>query len=321
MKHVLLLGFGNGELPDGALEQARKIAPDYEFVISDKADEMEKYLGRIEIAVRHVPLSLLDRAPLAKWYHHWYAGVDWLERFPRIREGGLLVTNASGVHAVSVTEHLLSMMLAFARNLHLNVRAQAQREWRREKYEALFELASKRLLVVGLGTIGEHFARAARGLGMEVTGIRKHPARASDATGRVYGPEHLYEELGKADFVVIILPATPETRKLFTKREFGAMKEDSYFMNIGRGSIVDEPALIEALRNGKIRGAGLDVFETEPLPSNSPLWDMEQVIITPHTGGLTPEYFRRSWPIFTENLKRYIEGRPLLNLVNKSAGY
>jgi len=232
-----------------------------------------------------------------------------------------MVTNASGVHAVSVTEHLLSMMLAFARNLHLNVRAQARREWRRETMNALFELAGKRLLVVGLGAIGEHFARAARGLGMEVTGIRRHPDRASDAVARVYGTEHLHEELSKADFVVIILPATQDTRSLFSTREFEAMREGSYFINIGRGSIVDEPALIEALRKGRIRGAGLDVFETEPLPPDSPLWDMEQVIITPHTGGFTLEYFRRSWPIFTENLKRYIEGRPLLNVVNKAAGY
>jgi phosphoglycerate dehydrogenase-like enzyme len=321
MLPVLLLGFGNGELPGDALEQIRMIAPDYEFVVTDKADEIEKYLDRIEIAVRHVPLALLDRAPQIQWYHNWYAGVEWLERFPRIREGGLTVTNASGVHAVSVTEHVLSMMLAFARNLHLNVRAQMRREWRRETNDALFELAGKRLLIVGLGAIGEHFARAAQGLGMEVTGIRRNPDRGSDAVARVYGPEQLHVELANADFVVIILPATPNTKKLFSKREFEAMKKNSFFINVGRGSIVDETALIQALQNGRICGAGIDVFETEPLPPNSPLWDMEQVIITPHTGGYTPEYFRRSWPIFTENLKRFIEGLPLLNVVNKTAGY
>jgi len=321
MLPIILLGFRNGELPGDALEQIRMIAPDYEYIVTDKADEIEKYLDRIKIAVRHVPLSLIDRAPLIQWYHHWYAGVDWLEGFPRIREGGLIVTNASGVHAVSVTEQVLSMMLAFARNLHLNVRAQTRREWRRDTYDALFELAGKRLLIVGLGAIGEHCARAAQSLGMEVTGIRRHPDRTSDAVARVYGPEQLHGELGKADFVVIILPATPDTKKLFSKREFEAMQKNSYFINVGRGPIVDETALIHALQNGRIRGAGLDVFETEPLPPDSPLWDMEQVIITPHTGGYTPEYFRRSWPIFTENLKRFVEGRPLLNVVNKAAGY
>jgi D-2-hydroxyacid dehydrogenase (NADP+) len=321
MKPVLLLGFAQGELPEGALEQARAIAPAYETVVSVNAAAIEPYLGRIEIAVRHAPLSMLERAPLLRWYHHWYAGVDWLERHPGIREGGATVTNSSGVHAVSVTEHILSMMLAFARNLHLNIRAQARREWRNETMDALFELAGRRVLVVGLGVIGAHFAHAARSLGMDVAAIRHHPDRASDAAKRVYGPERLHEELGGADFVVVILPATQETRKLFSEREFDAMKEGSYFINVGRGSIVDEPAMVEALRRGRIRGAGLDVFETEPLPADSPLWGMEQVIITPHTGGFTPEYFRRSWAIFSENLTRYVEGRPLLNVVDKKAGY
>ncbi|OHD69142.1 MAG: hypothetical protein A2W19_06010 [Spirochaetes bacterium RBG_16_49_21] len=321
MQPVVLLGFGQGELPGDALDRVRAIAPNYEVVIADKSDTVEKYLDRVEIAVRHVSLSLLARAPLLRWYHHWYAGVDWLERFPGIRESEVTVTNASGVHTVSVTEHLLSMMLAFARNLHLNVRAQARREWRKETMDALFELAGKRVLVVGLGAIGTHFARAAQSLGMTVTAIRRHAIASTDAAARVYGPEHLHGELGKADFVVIILPATPDTRKLFTAREFEAMREGSYFINVGRGSIVDETALVQALRSGRIRGAGLDVFETEPLPADSPLWDMDQVIITPHMGGYTPEYFRRSWPIFTENLKRYVEGRPLVNVVDKGAGY
>jgi phosphoglycerate dehydrogenase-like enzyme len=321
MKPVLLLGFSQGELPEGALGQARAIAPAYETIVSVNAAAIEPYLGRIEIAVGHAPLALLERAPLLMWYHHWYAGVDWLERYPGIREGGATVTNVSGVHAISVTEHVLAMMLAFARNLHLNIRAQERREWRKETMKGLFELAGRRVLVVGLGVIGAHFARAAKSLGMEVTGIRRHPDRASDAADRVYGPERLHEELGRADFVVVILPATLETRKLFSAREFGAMREGSYFINVGRGSIVDEPAMVQALRSGRISGAGLDVFETEPLPADSPLWGMEQVIITPHTGGFTPEYFRRSWEIFSENLARYVEGRPLLNVVDKKAGY
>jgi phosphoglycerate dehydrogenase-like enzyme len=318
---VLLLGFNNGELPPHAREEVRSLVSDRDILVTDNRAEMEEVLDRIEIAVRHVPLEVLGNAPALKWYHHWYAGVDWLERYPDLRGRDFALTNASGVHAVSITEQVLGMILAFARSLHKDIRAQAHSIWRKPTMTDVFEVSGKRMLIVGMGAIGTHLARAASGLGVQVTGIRRHGGPAVDGVHAVLGIEHLHDQLGRADFVVIALPATADTRHMFGAREFSEMRAGSYLINIGRGSIVDEPALISALESGHLAGAGLDVFETEPLPVESPLWKMEQVIITPHTGGHTPAYFERSWPIFMENLRRYLEGRELQNLVDKGAGY
>jgi phosphoglycerate dehydrogenase-like enzyme len=225
------------------------------------------------------------------------------------------------VHAVPVTEQILSFMFAFARNLHLNIRAQARHEWRKESMAQVSELSGKRALVIGVGAIGSHFARAAACLGMRVTGIRRHPEKDGSGVDEVFGLGELHRELGRADYVVVILPATPETRGMFAAPEFEAMKNGAVFINAGRGSLVDEKALVSALRSGRIGGAGLDVFETEPLPSDSPLWDMENVIIAPHTAGYTPEYVGRSFEIFLDNFPRYRAGEPLHNRVDKAAGY
>jgi len=321
VRQVLLLGFDNGELPDDALLQVRATAQDHEIIVTADTKEMERHLDHVEIAVGSVPFELLERAPSLRWFHHWHAGVDWLARHPALREGNLLVTNASGVHAVSITEHMLGMMTAFARNLHHSIRAQAQGVWRRDDLPPVFELYGKRVLVVGLGAIGRHFSQAISGLGMHPIGIRRSAGASVPGVSEIYGIDKLSEQLPLADFVINTLPATQETYRIFSRREFSLMKRGAYLINIGRGSTVDEAALIEALEQGTLGGAGLDVFETEPLAADSPLWRMPQVIITPHTAGMTPLYFTRGWRIFIDNLSRYLAGAELHNLVDKRAGY
>ncbi len=321
MQPVVLLGFGENDVPADLVDRLRQLSPEREVVLTGERERMESVVDRLEVATGSVPFELLSKAPRLKWYHHWYAGVDWLERYPAIRANDLVITNTSGVHAVPVTEQILSFMFAFARNLHLNIRAQARHEWRKESMAQVSELSGKRALVIGVGAIGSHFARAAACLGMRVTGIRRHPEKDGSAVGEVFGLGELHRELGRADYVVVILPATPETRGMFAAPEFEAMKNGAVFINAGRGSLVDEKALVSALRSGRIGGAGLDVFETEPLPSDSPLWDMENVIIAPHTAGYTPEYVGRSFEIFLDNFPRYLAGEPLHNRVDKAAGY
>ncbi|WP_455383028.1 D-2-hydroxyacid dehydrogenase [Salinispira pacifica] len=321
MQPVVLLGFEERELPDGVVDRIEDLLPGREVVVTRDRGRMEPLVDRIEIACGSVPFDLFPRAPGLKWYHHWYAGVDWLERHPEIRASEIEITNTSGVHAIPVSEQILAFMFAFARNLHLNVRAQQSRVWRRESMAAIRELAGRSVLVVGAGAIGAHFARAAGCLGMKVSGIRRHPAKGGEGLESVHGIDQLDSQLGLADFVVVILPATPETRGLFSAAQFQAMKSDAVFINVGRGSIVDEPALVEALRSSTIAGACLDVFESEPLPEESPLWEMDNVIIAPHTAGYTPEYAARSFDILLSNIPRYLSGRELLNRVDKQAGY
>jgi phosphoglycerate dehydrogenase-like enzyme len=282
---------------------------------------MEEHLDSIEIVFGSPPRDLLDKAPNLRWIQQWGAGADWLLRHPELADKDFLLTSASGVHAVPIAEHLLAFMLCFGRGFHKALRWQGQHHWEKVAQQDLFELPGKTALVVGVGAIGAHFATLASALGVRVVGMRRDPSRAASGVERMVGPDALRSELPRADFVVITVPLTPETRGMFGEEELRLMKQDAYLLNIGRGGTVDEDALVRVLREGAIAGAGLDVFETEPLPESSPLWDMEQVIVTSHYSGLTPCYERRVFGIFIPNLRRYLAGEPLSNVVDRGLGY
>jgi phosphoglycerate dehydrogenase-like enzyme len=175
--------------------------------------------------------------------------------------------------------------------------------------------------LIGLGAVGEKTAQKAKGLNMRVLGVRRHPGRSTPWIDRVYEPENLMEMLPQADWVVITAPLTPETKGMIGERELRALKKSACIINISRGPVIQEQALIQALREGWIAGAGLDVFEEEPLPDSSLLWDMENVIITGHYAGGTPHFLDRLMEIFLENLRRYQTGEPLFNVVDKRLGY
>jgi len=177
------------------------------------------------------------------------------------------------------------------------------------------------LLVIGVGAIGSRIAQVASALGMRVLGLRRDPSKSVGAVSAMYGPGQLLEVLPKADFVVLTVPLTRETSGMIGKVELTAMKPTAYLINVGRGGTVLETALVSALEEGTIAGVGLDVFEQEPLPEDSPLWEMDNVIITCHYSGLTPDYHQRALGIFLDNSHRYRTGRPLLNVVNKEIGY
>lgn len=297
------------------------LAPDMQLVITDNADEIEAVLPEVEIATGHVPPDLLARMPKLRWYQQWGAGADWLLRHPEIAARDFILTNASGIHAIQISEHILALMLAFARRLPQAMRAQWRGDWERQPRERLFELAGKTLLLIGLGAIGSRTAQVAAALGMRVLGVRRNPAGPIPGVEQIVGPDRLLGILPLADFVVLTIPLTPETRHLIGEQELRAMKPSAYIFNIGRGGTIDEAVLIRALREGWIAGAGLDVFEKEPLPADSPLWQMENVIITAHYAGATPHYNERALGVFLDNLRRYRAGEPLRNVVDKSLGY
>jgi phosphoglycerate dehydrogenase-like enzyme len=233
-----------------------------------------------------------------------------------------VLTSTSGIHAIQMTEHIFALLLALARELPRAMRLQEGCEWiHQSRHEHLFELAGKTMLLIGVGAIGQRTARVAAAMDMRVLGVRRNPTLGAPAVDAMFGPGQLVDLLPQADVIVLTVPLTTETRGMIGEPELRAMRSTAYLINVGRGGTVDEEVLARALREGWIAGAGLDVFETEPLPEDSPLWGLDRVIITSHYAGVTPHYHERALEIFLENLQRYQTGEPLRNVVDKQLGY
>ncbi len=265
--------------------------------------------------------ELLTRAPRLRWFQAASAGVDRLEESGFL-ERQVVITNSSGVHATPVGEYVLMVMLMFAKGAHRLVRAQAERRWTHPPMPA--ELRGATVGVVGMGRIGTEVARLSRAAGCRVLAIRRSAQERRPGRSRadeVLPPSDLPYLLSESDYVVLAVPLTRQTRHLIGRDELRAMKPAAVLINIARGAVVDEEALVQALKEGWIGGAGLDVFEREPLPEDSELWGLENVILTPHISGGTELYFERAVPIFCENLRRYLKGRPLRNVVDPRRGY
>ncbi|MEO7913225.1 MAG: D-2-hydroxyacid dehydrogenase [Roseiflexaceae bacterium] len=317
---VLLVCLPVERLSEAQFAQLQAAAPDMRVVRMTERAEIEGLIDEVEIAVSF-PHDLLARASHLRWVQEWGAGVDWLLQHPEVAELDFTLTNASGVHAIPISEQILAYLLAFARGLPAAVRAQDRHTWQPAKRDQLFELAGKTMLLVGVGAIGERTAVIAAALGMRVLGIRRNPAGDIPGVEAIYGSDQLHDLLPEADFVVLTVPLSHATQGMIGERELRVMKPTSYVINIGRGGTIQQPALIQALREGWIAGAGLDVFDQEPLPATSPLWELENVIMTAHYAGLTPVYNQRALAILLDNLKRYRAGEPLKNVVDKAAGY
>ena len=286
---------------------------------------LEEALATAEVLYGFPPSAdraseLATKARKLRWFQAASAGVD------RLEAGGLLgrkvvVTNSSGIHGTPIGEYVLGIMLAFAKGLHRSFRSQAGRQWVRYLPS---ELRGKTVGVVGMGHIGAEVARLAKAFGCRVLAVRRSAASRSKSdplADELLPAADLPYLLSESDFVVLAVPLTPETRHLIDEQALGAMKDTAYLINISRGAVVDEAALTRALREGRIAGAGLDVFEREPLPPESDLWDMENVIVTPHISGGTELYFQRAVELFCENLRRYLAKEPLVNLVDPRRGY
>ncbi len=251
-----------------------------------------------------------------RWIQAASAGVDGL-LFPELVASDVVLTNARGVFDRPIAEHVVGLLLLFAKDLRGVLERQRRREWRPRDTETL---EGKRLLVVGVGSIGRAIARTAKTFGMVVRGVGR-TTRPDAVFGTVMGVDELHDALGWADVVVDALPATPATHHLFDAEAFAAMNPWARFVNVGRGSTVDEAALVEALRSGRIAAAALDVFETEPLPETSPLWELPNVVITPHVAGDVAGWREAVVEVFVENLERYLTGEPLRNVVDKGLGF
>lgn len=311
------------------LEKLRQRLPAVEFVVArDKEQFLEELRDAEVVYALSLPPEALSVAHNLKWLHVPMAGVDAVLHEDLVKSE-ITVTHSGGTSSICMAEQTIGSMVYFSRAFDLAVEQKARRVWDRARIaERADRLYGTTVLIVGFGSIGREIGIRAKCFGMKVVGIKRNLGAGADGArmilsgaDEIHGPGALREVLPRADWVVLTVPLTRETERMFGREEFKAMKPGSVLINISRGKVVDEEALIEALVGGPMAAAALDVFEEEPLPPESPLWGMPNVLITPHIAGTFRAYAETVLSIFAENLERYVKKEPLFNVVNKDLGY
>jgi phosphoglycerate dehydrogenase-like enzyme len=326
--------------PEWFAERLRKEFPDFQVVRMTTYDGIEEQLADADIAFTFsLRPEQFAQAKRLRWIHSPAAAVHQF-LFPELVNSDVILTNAREVHGPVVAEHVLALIFALAKRIPQSVRFQQKHIWGQEilweDHAAPAEIAGATLGLVGLGSIGRNVAKRASALGMKVIAVRHshfsqnqgemgHPTASetgkAEFVDEVLPSSRLDDMLARADYVVLAAPVTESTQGMIGREQLSKMKPDAYLVNVGRGPLIDETALIEALREKKIAGAALDVFDQEPLPPDSPFWDLENVLITPHTAGMTTKLWERHYTLFSENLRRFLTGQPLLATVDKKRGY
>jgi phosphoglycerate dehydrogenase-like enzyme len=315
-------------IPSSHIERLRRDFPHHTFLHALDDSQAVRLIADAQIAFSsQVDVDQWRAARVLQWIHSPAAGVGSM-LFPEMVDSPVVITNSRGMSADTIAEHVIAVTLALFRRLPLAVRRQAERQWAQDEIGGPPSnrlVAGARILIVGLGAIGRAAAARFTALGAPVTGIRRTVGARTAADGEsgvpVAGPERLHELLPQADVVVIAAPQTATTRHLIDRAALDRMNQNAIVVNVSRGKLVDERALAAALRDGRIAGAALDVFEHEPLTRESPLWAMPNVLITPHTSGFRPDHWDAAVALFTDNMRRFERGDPLMNVVDKRAGY
>ena len=282
-------------------------------------EKLTTLLGQAEVVygwIHQFPRNLLGRTSRLKWIQVMSAGVDRLS--DEILKSPIRIVTTSGLHGTPMGEVVLEMMLMFAKDAPACLQMKQARQWKRYTPKLL---KGQTVGILGLGRIGREIARLCGAFGMKVIGLRRSEGSPLAEVDRVYPREQLQQFLAESDFVILALPLTKETQGLIGERELRGMKPSAYLINVARGAVVDEGALIRAVEEKRIAGAGLDVFIQEPLPPDSRFYDLPNVIFSPHISGEMPDYESRATEIFCENLKRYVAGEPFLHEVDKAKGY
>jgi phosphoglycerate dehydrogenase-like enzyme len=290
--------------------------------VSDKlelfnvADEQEALamIGDVEAMYGLITPALLEKATKLRWIQTPIAGLE-RHMFPALMESEVTLSNMRGIYSDHIADHVMGYITCFARSLHIYIRRQLERTWQPDA--PVIHLADQTLGIIGLGGIGLAIARRAAASDMRVIAIDVRANEKPDFVTELWGNDRLNDLLAWSDFVVSCVPHTPETVKLIRAEQFRRMKKTAHFINISRGVVVDLADLTEALQQGQIAGAALDVFEIEPLPADHPLWGMANVIITPHSAGQDPHVAGRRLNVVKENIRRFLAGEPLKNVVDK----
>ncbi len=317
------------------LSQLRAVSPRLRLVQPEAEEVPDALWAETEVLCSLWSLPQPEQAPNLRWVHLFSAGADHVLGHPILKQE-IILTTSSGVHAINIGEYVLSLMLAWSHRLPALLQNQRQAGWTEDRFRrfAPRELRGDTLGLVGYGSIGREVARLAQAFGMRVLALKRgdDPVDhgylipgvgdpAGDIPERYYRPDELHAMLAECEYVVLAVPLTDATHHLIDAEALAALKPGAFLINVARGEVVDESALIRALDRGRLAGAGLDVFEQEPLPPDSPLWGMEDVILTPHIAGSTPRYHARAADLFAENLRRYLAGDPLLNRIGLETAY
>ena len=291
--------------------------PDYKRVDEEIKD------AEIVVSWSIRPAQIMSAKKL-RWIHSTATAVHQL-MFPELVNSDIVLTNARDVHGPVVAEHVIALIFALAKKIPAAARFQYAHEWAQQRmfdeHPRVREIKGATVGLIGMGAIGRAVSQTAKALGMRVIAVREHPEKGSDGADEIFAPAQVNEIFRQADYIVLAAPVTDATKAIANAERLALMKEDACLINVGRGQLVDEAALISALRGKRIGGAALDVFPKEPLAPDSPLWDTPDLLITPHTAALTDKQWERHYALFTENLHRYLNGQPLLAVVDKQKGY
>jgi phosphoglycerate dehydrogenase-like enzyme len=323
-------------LPRQFVDHLRRDFPQHTFLEAWDRDTVRRLLPDADVAFTpFVDRDIFPAATRLRWVQSPAVGVGSL-MFPELLASRVVLTSARGIRARAIAEHVIGVTIALARRLPAAMRAQAAHHWAQNELEGptsgVRSLDGLRMGIVGLGSIGMEIVKLAAPFGIRISGIRR---RGTTGTGDcsdtddgrkvtrplVLSPEHLPELLSTSDVVVLAVPHTPETKQLIGRVEIDRMKRGAFLINIARGKLIDDSAVADALRDGRLGGAALDVFTREPLEASSPYWDLPNVIVTPHTSGAMQDYWTPLVALFSENLRRFEKGEPLVNVVDKIAGY
>jgi D-2-hydroxyacid dehydrogenase (NADP+) len=306
-------------------ERLQKEFPQFHVVHLPDYTRMDEEIKDAEVVVSWSirPAQILAAKKL-RWIHSTAAAVHQLI-FPELVESDIVLTNAREVHGPVVAEHVVALIFALAKKIPDAVRFQQAHEWAQQRMfderPRVREVLGATLGLVGLGAIGRAVAKSAKALRMRVIAVREHPEKGTDAADTVFGPAQIDEVFRQADYIVLAAPVTESTKAIANAERIALMKTDACLINVGRGPLIDDVSLAASLRDKRIGGAALDVFPKEPLAPDSPLWDVPNLLITPHTAALTDKQWERHYKLFTENLRRYLSGQPLLGVVDKQKGY
>lgn len=295
--------------------------PDVEFLAGASEDEIVALAADAEVALGPVSSRVFKAAPKLKFIQSSSAGVEWMRNVPELRESDVMVTNTRGAHATTIAEHCFGMLIFLARNFGSLYESHKKHEWQRPLERAGVGLVGMTMGIIGLGQIGRAIAQRAVAFDMTVIAVDAHPVAKPDYVAELGLLDGLNDLMSRSDVVVVATPITDETRGMIGPDQLRRMKPEAYLMVMSRGGIIHEPTLAQMLTEGKLAGAGLDVTETEPLPADNPLWDAPNLFITPHSSPSSSQTQGNVYGMMTDNLRRYMAGQPLENLVDKKLGY
>lgn len=303
-------------------------APEIEAMLSDvptgvdirflpHGDALREHIADVEILFGHIGEDAMPNATALRWVHQPHAGVEGF-MYPAFKESDAMLTNCRGLYGRQIAEHAFALLLSITRQIPTQLEFMKTQHWERVP---CIELAGMTMGILGLGGIGRAIAVRAHAFEFEIVAADVEPMDKPDTVSELYGLDGLMDFLARSNILIVCCPSTPETHKLLSHTQFDQMPDAGYVVNISRGKVIDEAALVAALQRGKIAGAGLDVTYTEPCPPGNPLWEQPNVILTSHSAGSSQHIRRRAMQLFIDNLHRYVAGDPLANVVDKQKGY